>query len=91
MAKKISSFLVLCPLFFANVLSGHAKVVLCTYTAIPVTQFCVKSEKKFMKICTGIIFFVKFATIKPTYAKLGRVRGQPNAIKPHYKKLKNQY
>lgn len=42
-----------------------------------------------MKICTGIIFFVKFAAIKPTYAKLGRVQDQPNAIKHHYKKLKN--
>lgn len=61
----------------------------CVRTATSATHFCVKSEKKFMKICTGIIFFVKFAAIKPTYAKLGRVRGQPNAIKPHYKKLKN--
>ena len=52
-------------------------------------NFALKTKKKFMKICTGIIFFVKFAAIKPTYAKLGRVRGQPNAIKPHYKKLKN--
>ena len=45
----------------------------------------------FLKYFTSflIIFFVKFAAIKPTYAKLGRVQDQPNAIKPHYKKLKN--
>lgn len=55
----------------------------------PIVLFCVKSEKKFKIICMETLFFVKFAAIKPTYAKLGRVRGQPNAIKPHYKKLKN--
>lgn len=33
MAKKISSFFSIMPIIFANVLSGHAKVVLCAHTA----------------------------------------------------------